>query len=193
MSSSRVSKQKKSSSTVRRHNLGNYVETYGDIMPTKCTPCKEAGRVCRVHVRSGRCGACNNTNNTGCDIQVTASEFRRLVSKRDALKRNLSESNDELESARSALDAAHERFSTALAKVSRLSKELSQNERRAEEAIAVEDRSIREQEVEELSAELDLPSFEPFPFDDRLLMDPTSWEQFLSGDIGVTSSSSWDW
>ena len=189
-SSSRVEKPSKSSSTVRRKNLGRHVEAYGDIMPTKCTPCKEANRVCRVHVRSGRCGACNNTNNKRCDIQVTASEFRRLVKRREVLKESLSQSNDELELARSALDAAHERFSTALAKVSRLSLELSQNETRAEEAIAVEDRSIREQEAEELSAELDLPSFESFPFDDRLLMDPTSWEQFLSGDIGVSTSGS---
>lgn len=111
-------------------------------MPTRCTTCKDADHDYRIHVRSGRCGARNNTNNMGCDIQVTASEFRRLMKECDSLKKNFSESNDKVESAKSALDAAHARFSTVPAKVSRLSKELSQNERRAGEAISVEDRGI---------------------------------------------------
>lgn len=159
-------------------------------MPTKCSPCKEAGRVCKVHVRSGRCGACNASNNPRCDIQVTASEFRRLAKERTSLKEKMSLHRAELDSARLALEAAHERYSVALAKEGRLLKQIEQNERRADEAISVEERGVAEQEFEEFQAELDLPSFDPFPFDDRLLMSPASWEALVvPGPSGVPPES----
>lgn len=180
-SSYRVSKRQpsKSSSTDRRKNTAHIIELFGDEMPTKCSPCKKAGRVCKVHVRSGRCGACNASNDSSCDIQVTASEFRRLAKERNSLREKMSSHRGELEAARLALEAAHDRYSSALAKEGRLLKQIEQNEKRAGEAISVEERGIEEQEFEEFQTELDLPSFEPFPFDDRLLMAPVDWEELL--------------
>ena len=83
----RVQKPKKSkgNSTVRRHGLADFVELYGDEMPTKYTPCKKAGRICRVYINSGRYGAYNASNSDDCDIRVTASKFRRLVKERTSL------------------------------------------------------------------------------------------------------------
>jgi hypothetical protein len=90
-----------------------------------------------------------------------------------------------VEDAHSAVEAAHaemlaaqERFNTAFAKEARLRKQMELNERRADEAIAVEERSILDLEAEE-QAELDLPSFDPLPWDDRLLLSPGAWESFL--------------
>lgn len=90
-----------------------------------------------------------------------------------------------MEAARSALDAAHERYSVALARELRLNKQLEQNDKRAGEAIAVEERGIEEQEAEEAFAELDLPSFDPLPFDDRLLMAPEEWDNLLGASSTV--------
>jgi hypothetical protein len=185
--SSRISKRKPKSSTVRRATLATFIESFGDEMPTKCSPCKAAGRVCRVHVRSGRCGACNRTNDLSCDISVTASEFQRLLRERKTLNDKLLANRQELEAARSALDVAHERYATALAKESRLVKQLDQTAKRASEAIAVEERGIQEAETSEFLEELDLPSFESLPFDDRLLLSPRGWEQlFPTPSAGVS-------
>lgn len=185
----RVQKPKKSKgdSTVRRHGLADFVELYGDEMPTKCTPCKRAGRICRVHINSGRCGACNASNSDDCDIRVTASEFRRLAKERTSLQRKLKDSRDAVSKARdrvvevqAMMDAAQEGYRTALAKEDRLMRQMEQNERRAGEAISVEERGIQDQEMQEFLEELDIPSFEPYPFDDRLIMAPAEWEELLS-------------
>lgn len=183
--SSRITKRKSSAtkapSTLRRERLAELIADFGEDMPTKCTPCKESGRICRVHVKSGRCGSCNSTNNSRCDIRVTSSEFRRLSKERASLKEKLRLHREELDAARLALEAAHERYSIALSKEGRLLKQMEHNDSKADEAIAVEERGIQEQEVEEFFAEMDLPSFEPAPFDDRLIMRPDQWEDLLAG------------
>jgi len=46
---------------------------------------------------------------------------------------------------------------------------------------AKSERGIEEQEAEEFMAELDLPSFEPAPWDDRLMMSPSGWAAFAQG------------
>ncbi|KAK0768761.1 hypothetical protein LTR38_018051 [Friedmanniomyces endolithicus] len=68
----------------------------------------------------------------------------------------------------------------------RLHRQLDQNSRRADEAVAVEERGIAEQETEEFMAELDLPSFEPAPWDDRLMMSPSGWDAFVQGVPGYS-------
>lgn len=70
--SSRINKRKSSSakapSTLRRERLAALIADFGEDMPTKYTPYKEAGRICRVHVKSGRYRACNSVNNSRYDI-----------------------------------------------------------------------------------------------------------------------------
>ena len=90
-------------------------------MPTKCTPCKKAGRICRVYINSSRCSACNALNSDDCDIRVTASEFRRLAKERTSLQRKLKDSRDAVSKARdrvveiqAIMDAAQEGYRTAL-------------------------------------------------------------------------------
>ena len=53
-------------------------------------------------------------------------------------------------------------------------RQLDYNGRRAGEAIAVEEQGIEEQEAEEFMAKLDLPSFDPLPWDDRLMLSPSA-------------------
>ena len=61
----------------------------------------------------------------------------------------------------------------------RLHRQLDYNGRRAGEAIAVEERGIEEQEAGEFTAELDLPSFDLLPWDDRLMLSPSAWDAFV--------------
>jgi len=103
-------------------------------MPTTCTSCRENNRVCRVHIRSGRCGECNR-HQSRCDIRVTAEELERLKQARSRLLRKL-------EDARAAT-------STAIAREQRLMKQLALVDQRAGEAIAVEERDIEELEARE--------------------------------------------
>ena len=80
--------------------------------------------------------------------------------------------------AQDALIAAQERYNQTFAKEIRLRKQLDQNDRKASKAVVVKERSIAEQEAEEFIAELDIPSFELLPWDDRLLLSPSGWESF---------------
>ncbi|KAK0249749.1 hypothetical protein LTS00_018370, partial [Friedmanniomyces endolithicus] len=82
--------------------------------------------------------------------------------------------------AQAAVVSAQELLSKTLSKEMRLHRQLDYNGRRAGEAIAVEERGIEEQEAEEFMAELDLPSFEPLPWDDRLMLSPSAWDAFAS-------------
>ena len=56
----------------------------------------------------------------------------------------------------------------------RLHRQLDYNGRRTGKAIAVEEQGIKEQEAEEFIAELDLPLFDPLPWDDRLMLSPSA-------------------
>ncbi|KAK0260442.1 hypothetical protein LTR35_017979 [Friedmanniomyces endolithicus] len=69
-------------------------------------------------------------------------------------------------------------LSKALSKEMRLHRQLDYNGRRAGEAIAVEERGIAQQEAEEFMAELDITSFDPLPWDDRLMMSPSALDAF---------------
>ena len=115
--SSRIEKRRlKPSSTVRRKQLVEFIKEFGKEIPTKCTPCREAGRIYRVYVRSGRYGYYNTSNNPRYNIRVTASEFRRLSKERASLREKMSLYKEELEAARLTLDTAYKRYITALAK-----------------------------------------------------------------------------
>ncbi len=60
----------------------------------------------------------------------------------------------------------------------RLHRQLDYNGRYAGKAIAVEEQGIEEQEAEEFIAKLDLPSFDPLPQDDRLMLSPSAQDAF---------------
>jgi len=96
-----------------------------------------------------------------------------------SLLKKMDEARAATVAAQDAVVLAQELLSKALSKEMRLHRQLDYNGRRAGEAIAVEERGIVEQEAEEFAAELDLPSFDPLPWDDRLMMSPSAWDAFL--------------
>ena len=89
-------------------------------MPTKCTPCREASRVCKVHIRSGRYSACNASNSKRCDIYMTTLEFSRLSKERALLDIKLKEAYKLVELAYAKLLEANKQFNTAYTKLSRI-------------------------------------------------------------------------
>lgn len=132
----------KRNSTQRRLELAETIDNFGDTMVKKCSTCEKHNRVCKVHVRSGRCNECTRRNQR-CDVKVTQNEFRRLIDEKKKLKRNIDE-------ALSAQADALEALRTARAREERLRQQMDLIDKRAEEAISVESRSIEEQEAEEV-------------------------------------------
>jgi hypothetical protein len=128
-------------STIRRLELADFIDVFGDIMVKKCLNCAENGRVCKVHLRSGKCNHCNRMN-LRCDVKVTQSEFRRLTEEKQKLKRQIDE-------ALSAQADALEALRTARAREERLRQQMDLTDRRAAEAIAVESRALEELEATE--------------------------------------------
>ena len=141
--------KKKFSFTNRRKHLTQLAEEFKNEMPTKCTSYAKASRVYRVYMRSSRYSACNSLNDSSCDIQVTALEFRQLVGKRKFSRKKIAAYWEELAATRLALDTAYKQYSTALAKKSRLLQTFNLNKKRANKLIAIKERNVQEQKVEE--------------------------------------------
>jgi hypothetical protein len=178
-------------STLRRHELADFIDLFGEIMVKKCSTCVKANRICRVHVRSGKCGACNKLGQR-CDVKVTQSEFQRLAAEKVRLKKEIQESRDLQEEEFRAHEKALERMRVARAKEERLRQQMDLLDRRADEAIAVEEGNIRELEQQEAS--------ETMAFDGpseglSLQLSPSTWgayegfplEFWETGDTGTAS------
>ena len=78
-------------STLRRHRLAEFVELFGDTMVKKCDTCSKHGRVCKVHLRSGKCSECLRRGQR-CNVRVTESEFKRLAAEKEKLRADIKES-----------------------------------------------------------------------------------------------------
>ena len=129
-----------SNSTTRRLNLADFIDVFGDTMVRKCSNCAKHNRLCKVHLRSGKCNHCNRRN-IDCDVKVTQSEFRRLTEEKQKLRRQIDE-------ALSAQAEALEMLRTARAREERLRKQMDLTDQRAADAIAVESRALEELEAE---------------------------------------------
>ena len=167
---STMPKHQRPSSTIRRHRLYEFIESAGEVMVKKCSTCEKHGRICKVHVRSGKCSECLRRGQR-CDVKVTQSEFKRLAEEKDRLRKRIQESRDEQEAAMKIHEKALEDLKIARAREERLRQQIDLIDRRAEEAIAVEERSIEEQEAEE-AVEL-LPEVQTEGL--ALNLSPTTW------------------
>ena len=132
-------------------------------MVKKCSTCVKHGRVCKVHVRSGKCSECLRRGQR-CDIRVTESEFKRLAAQKEKLRAQIKESRVAQDAAmkahekvfedlRIAREKALEDLQVARAREERLRREMDLIDRRAEEAIAVEEKNIEEEENETMGVE----------------------------------------
>jgi hypothetical protein len=166
-------KQPQLSSTIRRHRLYEFVESFGEVMVKKCSTCVKHSRVCKVHVRSGKCSECLRRGQR-CDVKVTESEFKRLAAEKEKLRAKIKESREAQNEAMRAHEKALEDLRVARAREERLRTQMDLLDRRAEEAIAVEERSIEEQERAEAEClDLDGPS-EGL----GVLLSPSTWSAF---------------
>lgn len=160
------------SSTLRRHRLFKFIDEFGETMVKKCSTCAKHSRVCKVHVRSGKCSECVRRGQA-CDVKVTESEFKRLLQEKEKLRQQLRDSRAAQDAAMQAQEKALEDLRVARAKEERLRRQMDLLDSRAEEAIAVEERGILEQEVEEQTILFDGPS-EGL----ALNLSPTTWGAF---------------
>ena len=166
-------KQPQLSSTLRRQQLYEFVESYGEVMVKKCSTCVKHSRVCRVHVRSGKCSECLRRGQR-CDVKVTESEFKKLAAEKEKLRAKIKDSREAQNVAMRAHERALEDLRVARAREERLRTQMDLLDRRAEEAIAVEERSIEEQEQAEAETlEPEVPS-EGL----GMLLSPSTWSAF---------------
>ncbi len=140
-------------------------------MVKKCGTCEKNGRVCKVHIRSGKCSECLRRGQR-CDVKVSQSEFQRLAEQKQKLRKKIQDSRDEQEAAMRIHEKALEDLKIARVREERLRQQMDLLDRRAEEAISVEERGIEEQEATE-AAEL-------FPVDPLLEnlginLSPSTW------------------
>lgn len=132
-------------------------------MPRACAACIRNRTECKVHVRSGRCGACNIRGSV-CNIRITKTEWDRLRSERERLLREIESARAAQEAAQRAQAAAQKAMSDAFKDELRLRKKMTDLETEAEEAIAVEEANIAAAE-----GVLD------FPPSSGLAMSPHTW------------------
>ena len=162
------------SSTTRRHRLYEFIESFGEAMVQKCATCVKHNRVCKIHVRSGKCSECL-CRGQRCDVRVTESEFKRLAAEKDKLRARIKESRAAQDVAMKAHEKALEDLRVARAREERLRRQMDLIDRRAEEAIAVEEKGIEELEQTELA--------EVMAFDVSVLgvgpnLSPSTWSAF---------------
>jgi len=67
----------KESSTSRRKRLASSIDALGIEMPSPCSRCKSANKICKVDLSSGRCSFCI-AGGRKCDLVVTEDEKNRL-------------------------------------------------------------------------------------------------------------------
>jgi siderophore synthetase component len=123
--------------------------------------CVKHSRVCKVHVRSGKCSECLRRGQR-CDVKVTGSEFKRLTAEKEKLQVKIKDCQDAQNEAMRIHEKALEDLQVAQAQEERLRTQMDLLDRRAEEAIAVEEQSIEEQERAEVGyLDLEGPSEGP--------------------------------
>jgi galactokinase len=168
-------KQPIANSTSRRRRLAEFIDTFGIVMVQKCSTCAKHNRVCKVHVSSGKCSACHFKNQR-CDVRVTQSEFARLATEKEKLRKQIKESRDAQDAAVKAHEKALEDLRVARSREERLRQQMDLIDRRADEAIAVESREIEELEQAEQS---ELLTFGEVPENGfNLHLSPHTWGAF---------------
>lgn len=159
----------------RKQRLSHNISADGFTMPTKCFHCTSAGVPCVMDLRTGRCAECAR-HGQSCNSQVTRIEYEKIRKSREKIAA-------QLEAAEEEEDELTRKLLEHRSRVRRLRKQLRMKEQKEAQAQDAEASSIAE--AERLEAELlsassepipaGLESFEPYPFDGRLLMSPEQW------------------
>ena len=165
------------SSTEQRHRLFKHIDLYGSKMPTACDNCEASGSVCRVDVRSGRCGECVRKNERKCNVAVTWSEFEKLRDVRLKLREKMKLALREHERLRDEQRRAREAEMASEAKLLRLQRQLFVAEEKEEAAVSTELRSLEESENPIEDSLTVTPSA-----DDSCLALPADWSLFSLGE-----------
>lgn len=163
----------KDNSTERRKRLADYIEERGTIMVKPCATCAKHNRVCRVHVRSGKCSECLRRNQR-CDIRVSQSEWDRLKQERKQLRNAIKDAYAAQEEARKEADLARERQQTAFAREMRLRQQLDLLDKKEDEAVSAEYAGIEQEaaEAEALEFPADISGFS---------LSPSTWNAIDGG------------
>lgn len=157
-------KAPKRNSTERRLDLAVFIDLYGDVMPVACSNCREAKRVCRVHISSGRCSECNRSNAKDCNIRISADEWEAIRAEKERLQSRLEAVELEAQELRQAL---------------------RRNADRAAEAISVEEANIQLLEQQEAAALMPgVLTMSPFTWSAESGFDDSVWGAAVPSYLG---------
>ncbi|OQN95253.1 hypothetical protein B0A48_18710 [Cryoendolithus antarcticus] len=123
-----------------------------------------------------KCGTCEkNGQCTRCDVKVLQSEFQRLSDQKQKLRKKIQDSRDEQEAAMRVHEKALEDLKLARVREERLRQQMDLLDRRAEEAISVEERGIEEQEAAEAENAAELFPVDPLLENLGINLSPSTW------------------
>ncbi|KAK0246669.1 hypothetical protein LTR29_017135 [Friedmanniomyces endolithicus] len=132
---------------------GFFVFCFQTMAP--CSRGERLGLSCKVRLSTGRCGECNDSNGT-CDLVLTRKKW-------EAMKKEHRKLHEEALAAEEGVERAHAALAVALAKRSRLSKQLLYVEDRAARALDKQEEIFEKAELVEIPVvvpELDLSSLD---------------------------------
>lgn len=168
--------RKTTSSTVRRRNLANFIDSSGNTMVKACSTCVLHSRVCKVHIRSGKCSECLRRGQR-CDLRVSQSEWERLKAEKEKLRCGIREAYE-------AQERAREDLRIAFAKEMRLRQQMDFLDKRVDEAVSVEVAAIQEEDGEVLDFNLPPsgPSLSPHTWSAIEELPDSFWSNPLPGE-----------
>jgi Na+-translocating ferredoxin:NAD+ oxidoreductase RnfC subunit len=135
--------------------------------------------VCRVHLKSGSCGACL-TKNITCDVKVSEAEWLRMRNERKRLREQIKDTVHAQEQTRKELDLMRERQLAEFAREMRLRRQLDLLEEQEDEAVAAEYNAVGRIGVQEEEF-LQTPAETPSVASSGIQLGPSTWNAMDGG------------
>ena len=132
-------------STVRRRLLADFIDFESSKMMKFCSICRHHSRVCKVHFRSESYSECLRRNQR-CDVRVIENEWKKFKIKKFKLCQEIRDALAAQKEARKAENKAAFERRVTLIKEMRLRQQMNLLEKRADEAIALKEAQIVEED-----------------------------------------------
>jgi hypothetical protein len=75
-------------STVRRHCLANFINTFSNDIVQKYSYYIANNYICKVHIQSEKCNVCNRLGQR-YNVKVTELEFKQLIAEKEKLRKEI--------------------------------------------------------------------------------------------------------
>ena len=139
-----MSKYQILTSTTRRRLLTDFIDSKDSKMMKFCSTCRRYSRVYKVHLRSESCNECLRRNQR-CDVRVIENEWKKFKTEKFKLRQEIRDALAAQKETRKAEDKAAFERRVTLVKEMRLRQQMNLLEKRVDEAIALKEAQIVEE------------------------------------------------